>query len=66
VKSQLDKAKNGLSTGKTKSGKRSVKVKWIVGRVRCKPNLADKERVGSTRLSDGKLLAWVNDLGQSR
>jgi hypothetical protein len=27
VKSQLDKAKNGLSAGKTKSGKRPVKVK---------------------------------------
>jgi hypothetical protein len=66
VKSQLDKAKNGLSAGKTKSGKRPVKVKMGYRRIRCKPNLADKERVGSTRLSDGKLLAWIRDLGQSR
>jgi hypothetical protein len=66
VKSQSDKEKNGLSVRKTKSGKGPVKVKWVVSQVRCKPNLADKERVGSTRLSDGKLSARVKDLGQSR
>jgi hypothetical protein len=55
VKSQSDKAKKELSVGKTKSGKRPVKVKMVVGHVRCKPNLADMERVGCTRLSDGKL-----------
>jgi hypothetical protein len=41
-------------------------LKWVVSRVRCKPNLADKETVESTRPSSGKLSAQVKDLGQSQ